>query len=101
MAFWFSLTGLALGLGGVLVVALGDAWLSRSLLIYLDALEANLDLVVKALRAGATELTVTGIDVKRDRRQDRARTVKTFGWLILASGFSLQIAAAWISRLSL
>jgi hypothetical protein len=41
MEFWIVLAGLALGLGGALVVALADAWLSQSLLVYLDAVEAN------------------------------------------------------------
>ena len=99
MALWFSLAGFALSFGGALVVALSDAWLTRSLLIYLDALEANLGRVVQALRAGATQLKVTGIDVKRDRGQDRARTVKTLAWLTLVLGFGLQIVAACMGRL--
>lgn len=99
MEFWIRLTGLGLGLGGALVVALADAWLSRSVLVYLDAVETNVGKLVEALRAGSTQLTVTGTDLKRDRGQDQARALKTVGWLILTLGFGLQLAAACFTKL--
>jgi len=98
MEYWILLVGLGLNLCGALVVAATDAWLSRSLLIYLDAVETNVGKVVEALRAPATELVVTGIDLRRDRRQDRARALKTLGWLALSLGFGLQLCAVCLSR---
>jgi hypothetical protein len=95
---WIRLGGLGLGLGGALVVAVADAWLSRSVLVYLDALEANVEKIVEALQGGTTELAVSRIDLKRDRGQNRARTLKTLGWLVLASGFALQIADACLAK---
>jgi hypothetical protein len=35
-------------------------------------------------------------DVKRDKAQDRARALKTLGWLAL--GFGLQIVAAYLNK---
>ena len=75
--------------------ACDDAWLSRSMLIYLDAIEANVGKVVQALRAGGTEVAVTHINLARDRGQNQARALKTLGWLALAAGFGLQIA--WVA----
>jgi hypothetical protein len=90
-ALWFL--GLSMSLGGALLVALTDAWLSRLLLIYLDAVEANVEKVVEAIRSDTTQITVSGIDIKRDRRLDRARNLKTIGWLALVVGLGLQLAA--------
>jgi hypothetical protein len=98
MAFWILLAGLVLATGGVVITGLADAWLSRSILVYLDAVEHNVSKVVEALRAGATNLKITGIDVKRDRAQNRARALKTVGWLVMASGFALQLVAACLAR---
>jgi hypothetical protein len=92
------LAGLGLGMVGALVVALADAWLSRSLLVYMDAIEANVARAVAAIRAGQAELVVTGIDRKRDRIQNLARALKTLGWLVLALGFGLQIAAICLTK---
>jgi hypothetical protein len=94
MAFSILVAGLGFSLGGALVVSLADAWLSRSVLIYLDAVEANVGKVVEALRAGTIDAAVTGINLQRDRGQDRARILKSLGWLALALGFGLQIAGA-------
>ena len=50
----------------------------------------------EAVRAGTAQLTVTGIDVKRDKGQDRARALKTLGWLALAwvaGAFALALSA--------
>ena len=42
-------------------------------------------------------LDITSIDPKRDRGQNQARGLKTLGWLVLALGFGLQIAAACLT----
>ena len=93
-----TLLGLGFTFGGAVVVAVADAWLSRSLLIYLDAVEANVGRVVALLRDGGAGLAVTGIDLKRDRGQDRARALKVVGWVVLILGLGLQLAAAWAGR---
>jgi hypothetical protein len=62
-----------------LAVVHEDAWLSRSILNYLDAIEDNVGELVEAVRAGDTDLKVTSIDRKRDRGQDRARALKMLG----------------------
>jgi hypothetical protein len=100
MAFWILLAGLGFGLLGAVMVALGDAWLSRSVLIYLDAVEANVGKVVEAIRSEDIRLTVTGIDLKRDRGQNRARVLKTFGWLAVVLSFGVQIVAVCLTRIS-
>jgi hypothetical protein len=91
-------SALWLSLAGTLVVALADAWLSRSILIYLDAVEANVQKIVEALRSGSTQIDFTGINLKRDLRQNQARMFKSLGWFAMASGFGLQIAVAWLTR---
>jgi hypothetical protein len=98
MESWILLAGLGLGLVGALLIALADAWLSRALLVYLDAVEANITEVVRMLREGGTQLDITAIDLKRDRGQNRARALKSLGWLTLVLGFALQLAAAWLAR---
>ena len=97
MEYRILLAGLGLTLGGAVAVAFADLWLSRLLLVYLDALEANVEKLVEAVRSGSTNLTVTGIDLKRDRRQNRARTLKTCGWLALILGVVVQIIAAYLA----
>jgi hypothetical protein len=92
------IAGLGLSFAGAVVVAVTDAWLARSMLIYLDAMETNVATIVHALRAGGTEPTVTGMNLKRDRGQDRARAIKTVGWFALAAGLGLQLVAACLSR---
>jgi hypothetical protein len=99
MESWMLLrTGLGLGLGGALVVAVADAWLSRAMLVYLDAVEANVGKLVESARDADRRLDVTGIDLRRDQGQNRARALKTLGWLALASGFALQLAAACLAK---
>ena len=93
MEAWLLPAGLGVSIAGAIVLALADAWLSRSILIYLDAVEADVHRLGVAVRGGSTELTVTGIDLKRDRRQNRARALKMLGWLIFAVGLALQLAA--------
>jgi hypothetical protein len=95
---WLLLVGLAFNLGGAIVLAVADAWLSRSILVYLDAVEANVAKLVDALRAGSTSVIVTGVDLKRDRGQNLARALKMIGWLALALGFGLQLAAVYVTR---
>jgi hypothetical protein len=84
------------GLAGALIVTLADAWLSRLLLTYLDGIETNVETLTEALRTGQTNVAVAGLDLKRDRRLDRARHFKTLGWLIVVVAFALQLAAAWL-----
>jgi hypothetical protein len=98
MEAWIPFAGLGLCLCGALVLAFADAWLSRSILIYMDAVETNLGKLVEAIRSSGTDFTVTGVDLKRDRGQDRARLLKLAGWLALILGFGLQIAAALIAK---
>lgn len=100
MEAWIVLAGLGLSLIGASVLALADAWLHRSILVYLDAVETNVGKIVEAIRSSGTNLTVTGIDLKRDRGQNRARFFKLLGWLALIVGFGLQIAAVLITKLA-
>jgi hypothetical protein len=90
------LAGLALSLAGAVIVAGADAWFSRSVLLYLDAVDANMRKLVESLRAGSTEVVVTRIDVEGDRGQNRARSLKTIGWLTLTAGLALQFAAVCV-----
>ena len=99
-SFWIQMTGLGFGLGGAFVITLADTWLSRSLLNYLDAIETNVGNLVNTLRAGSTQFAIPEMDLKRDRRQDRARAFKTLGWLALTLSFGLQIVAAYLTRVS-
>jgi hypothetical protein len=92
--------GLGLSMAAAVVLAVTDAWLSRSMLIYLDAVETNVAKIVHALRAGGTEPTVTGMNLQRDQGQDRARAIKTLAWFVMAAGFGLQLAAACLARLA-
>ncbi|MEI7685714.1 MAG: hypothetical protein WCL32_11870 [Planctomycetota bacterium] len=87
------LAGLGVSLVGSLVVALADAWLSRLTLIYLDAIEANVANLVQAVRSRVDQVAATSVDPMRDRKENRARTLKTLGWLALVLGFGLQLAA--------
>jgi hypothetical protein len=88
-----GMAGLGLNLAGTLILALGDAWFSRSVLVYMDAVEANLSKVVEVLQSGGNQFVITGIDLKRDRNQDRARLLKLMGWGVLALGLVLLIIA--------
>ncbi len=98
MEIWVHNIGLAVTLAGALVVAVTDAWLSRSLLVYLDVLENNLGKMARALQEGANQVAVSGVNVRRDRGQDRVRAVKTLGWLVLVVGLGLQLTAAWLGK---
>src|ERR1700726_2483853 len=93
MHFVIGFIGLGLNLAGVIIVALGDAWFSRSVLVYLDAVESNLAKVVTVLQSGGSHFVITETDLRRDRRQDRARSVKLMGWGVLALGFLLLLIA--------
>jgi hypothetical protein len=95
MEFWLGIGGLGLALAGALVVAVADAWFSRAVLVYLDAIEANLATVVEVLRGGGGQLTITPVNAKRDSGQNRARAVKLLGWCALVLGLGLQLAALW------
>lgn len=94
MPFWFGLIGLGLNLVGAVIVASVDAWFSRAVLVYLDALESDLVQAVQVLQSGGTQFVPTKIDPMRDRSQNRGRSLKLLGWCILSFGYLLQIAAA-------
>jgi hypothetical protein len=95
MEAWLLPAGLGVSVAGAVVLALADAWLSRSILVYLDAIEADVHRLAVSVRGGSTECRVIGIDLPRDRRQNRARAMKMFGWLILAVGLALQFGASY------
>jgi hypothetical protein len=97
MAWWVGLCGLGLDVVGALLVALGDAWFSRSVLVYLDAMESNLAKVVGTLKAEGSHYAITPPDVRRDRGQNRARAWKSLGWCLLALGFLLQAGSLWLA----
>jgi len=98
MENWLGIIGLGLCGVGSLMVALADAWLSRSILVYLDAVESNVSGIIKMLEGAAPSAEVTAIDVRRDRGQNRARALKTVGWLAMVGGFGLQIAFFVLKR---
>ncbi len=100
MHAWLLPVGLGVSVAGALVLALADAWLSRSILVYLDAVEANVHRLAVAVHSGSTECRVTGINLKRDRWQNRARALKMVGWLILVAGLTLQFAASYSAAAS-
>src|ERR1043166_5529884 len=75
------LAGFGFTLGGAAAVALADLWLSRLLLVYIDAVESNVEKLASAVRSGSTDLVITDIDLKRDSRQNHARALKSLGWL--------------------
>src|SRR5260370_22774016 len=86
MHFYLGIAGLGLNLVGALILALADVWFSRSVLVYLDALEANLWKVVEVLQSGGSQFVNTGVNLRRDRGQDRARSLKLLGWVVLFLG---------------
>jgi hypothetical protein len=90
--------GLGASFVGAVVAAVADAWLSRSMLMYLDAIEANVARLVDAVRSGGALVKTTGFDLRRDAGQNRARMAKTAGWLLLAAGMAVQLAAAFLGR---
>jgi hypothetical protein len=98
MEYRIVLTGLGLIFGGAVMVALADLWFSRLLLVYLDAVEANVEKLAEAVRTGSMVITVTGIDLKRDKRENSARLLKTLGWLVLILGLGIQIGAALLAK---
>ena len=98
MEFGMLIGGLGLAIGGALLLAIADAWLSRSILLYLDAIESNVAAVATALRASNMQVAVTGINLMRDRGQNRARALKTLGWFTMALGFGLQLAASLLTK---
>jgi hypothetical protein len=97
MHFWFILGGLGLNALGAILIALGDAWLSRSVLLYLDALEASLSKVAGLLRSGGKDFIAPAIDARRDLGQDRARSIKLAGWGALIAGFVVQLIGAYLA----
>jgi hypothetical protein len=94
MHFLVAITGLGLNVTGALILALADAWFSQSVLVYLDAVEATLSKVIEVLRSGGKQFVDPGVDLRRDRGQDRARSLKFLGWAFLLLGFLVQLIAA-------
>lgn len=87
MSLYFEIAGLGCNLLGALILAVADVWFSRSVLVYMDALETNLGKVVEVLQSGGKQFVSTGVNLKRDRGQDRARSLKFLGWLVFLLGF--------------
>jgi hypothetical protein len=100
VASLIALIGLGMALGGAVLVAVADAVLARSILVYLDAIETNVAHLVDAVRSGSTHLLATEINPKRDRRQNQARALKSLGWFVLIVGFGLQAAGAYLGKFS-
>ena len=99
MDYHIFLAGLGFTLGGAVAVALADLWLSRLLLVYIDAVESNVEKLARAVRSGSTDVVVTDIDLKRDSRQNLARTLKSLGWLaVVLASISTALPWANISR---
>jgi hypothetical protein len=96
MHFWIGISGLGLNLGGAGIVALVDAWFSRSILLYLDALELNLSKMVKVLQSGGSQFVATEVNLRRDRAQDRGRAMKLLGWCVFIAGSLLQLVAMFL-----
>jgi Rrf2 family protein len=88
--------GLGLCVAGALVVALADAWLSWLILLCLDSVEADVGRLAESLRDGGRP-EVTGVDLRRDRRQNLARALKTLGWLVLAGASHSSSPPPWPS----
>ena len=93
MHLYLMIAGLGLNVTGALILALADAWFSQSVLVYLDAVEANLSKVIEVLRSGGNQFVDPGINLRRDRGQDRARFLKLLGWAALVLGFLCQLIA--------
>lgn len=91
-----NILGLILNLAGALILAYGDVWFSRSVLVHLDAVQENLSQLIGILRNGGGKPIDSGVDLRRERGQDQARFVKVIGWALLGLGFAAQIA--WLAR---
>ena len=85
--------GCGLNLIGALILLVADAWFSRSVLVYLDALENNLNKAIDVLQKGGSEFASNAIDQRRDRGQNRARFTKLLGWGFLTAGFVVQLVS--------
>jgi hypothetical protein len=95
---WVIFSGLALNIVGTILIVLGDTWFSRSVLIYLDALEGSLSKAVEMLRSGGKDFIALEINSQRDRGQDRARFVKLVGWCVLTVGFLVQLVGGFLAK---
>jgi hypothetical protein len=93
MHLFLTIVGLGLNVTGGLILVLADAWFSQSVLVYLDAVEANLSKVIQDLRSGGNQFVDAGVDLRRDRSQNRARFLKLLGWTALLLGFLCQLIA--------
>jgi hypothetical protein len=98
MPYWLGISGLGLNLLGAAIVALTDSRFSRVVLVYLDAVEANLVGLARALREGRTDFILQEVDVRRDRALDRSRSLKLAGWCVLILGLLLQAIALQLAK---
>ena len=94
--YLLPIAGLTLNATGVLLLTVADLWFSRAILVYVDALEDNLLKLVRELQAGGKQFVITEIDLKRDRRQNLARSLKSLGWLVLFLGFVISIVDRYV-----
>ena len=101
MPLWIGLGGWGLTLAGAAVVALADDWFSRSILLYLDALELHLAQVVQVLQNGGSKFAPSAVNLRRDQAQNRARGLKLLGWCLLLAGCLVQVAVLALAAPSL
>jgi len=92
MTLYLQIAGCGLTLAGALVLALADLWFSRSVLVYLDALETSLLNLIQVLQQGGSRFVPGEMDLARDRGQNRARFLKLVGWSFLILGFACHLA---------
>ena len=93
MHFLIGIARLGLNLAGAVILGLADAWFSRSVLVYLGAVEGNLSKVVGVLQSGGSHFDITGVNPGRDRGQNQTRSLKLVEWGVLALGFLLLLIA--------
>src|SRR5579871_3697836 len=88
-----ALAGLTFGVTGGFILALADIWFSHAVLVYIDVVETDLFKAIEVLRQGGNQFVTAGVNLKRDRNQDRARFMKLLGWTVLLLGFLCQLVA--------
>jgi hypothetical protein len=96
---FLALAGLAFGVTGSFILALADIWFSHAVLVYIDAVETDLFKAIEVLRQGGNQFVTAGVNLKRDRNQDRARFTKLLGWTVLVLGFLCQMAVLLLPRI--
>ncbi len=93
-----ALAGLTFGVTGGFILALADIWFSHAVLVYIDVVETDLFKAIEVLRQGGNQFVTAGVNLKRDRNQDRARFMKLLGWTVLLLGFLCQMVALLLPR---